>query len=125
MRRVGVIAAAALVLALAGAGAALAAGSLVKHATRTVAVRAGAVRTLRVPFPDALKYGNALYLGAVALSWSGGGPSPDLAEVRILEAHSVEGGSLYEVRVRNANAAGSLAVRVTVTATTVEPLPHS
>ena len=103
----------------------LAAGSLVKHAARTVSIRAGAVRTVRVPFPDALKYGNALYSGAVTLGWSGGGPSPDLAEVRILEAQGVEGGSLYEVRVRNGNASGSLAVRVTVTATTVEPLPHS
>ena len=64
-------------------------------------------------------------LGRRDVGWSGGGPSPDLAEVRILEAQSVEGGSLYEVRVRNGNAAGSVAVRVTVTATTVEPRPHS
>ena len=61
----------------------------------------------------------------MTFSWSGGGPSPDLAEVRILEAQSVEGGSLYEVKVRNGNAAGSVAVRVTVAATTVEPRPHS
>lgn len=125
MRRLGAIGALALALALAGAAAALASSSLVKHATRSVSLRGRAVRTIRVPFPDALKYGNALYSGAVALSWSGGGPSPDLAEVRILEAQSIEGGSLYEVKLRNANAAGSVAVRVTVTATTVEPLPHS
>ena len=121
MRRVCALCAAAL---LAGGGVALAASSVVKHAVRSVSVRAGSERTVRVPFPDALKYGNALYSGALTLSWSGGGPAPDLAEVRILEAQSVEGGSLYEVKVRNGNAAGSLAVRVTVTATTVEPLPH-
>jgi hypothetical protein len=125
MRRACAIGAAGLALALGGGAVALAASSVVKHAARTVSIRAGAVRTVGVPFPDALKYGNALYSGAVTLSWSGGGPSPDLAEVRILEAQSVEGGSLYEVRVRNANAAGSVAVRVRVTATTVEPLPHS
>ena len=121
MRRALAICAAAF---LAGGGPALGARAVVKHARRTVSVRAGATRTVRGAFPDALKYGNALYSGAVTLGWSGGGPSPDLAEVRILEAQSVEGGSLYEVRVRNGNAAGSLAVRVTVTATTVEPLPH-
>lgn len=124
MRRAFAIAAATAVLAL-GGGVALAAGSVIKHAARTVSLRAGAVRTVRVPFPDALRYGNALYSGAVTLSWSGGGPSPNLAEVRILAAQSIEGGSLYQVKVRNGNAAGSVAVRVTVTATTVEPLPHS
>ncbi|HEY7966420.1 MAG TPA: hypothetical protein VID68_05290 [Solirubrobacteraceae bacterium] len=121
MRRVGALCVAAL---LACGAVALGASSVVKHAVRSSIVRAGAVRTVRVGFPDALKYGNALYSGAVTLSWSGGGPAPDLAAVRILEAQSVEGGSLYEVKVRNANATGSVAVRVTVTATTVEPLPH-
>jgi len=124
MRRLTAIGVAVLALGCCG-GVALAAGSTVRHAARSVSIRAGATRTVRVPFPDALKYGNALYSGAVTFSWSGGGPSPDLAEVRILEAQSVEGGSLYEVKVRNGNAAGSVAVRVTVTATTVEPLPHS
>jgi hypothetical protein len=36
----------------------------------------------------------------------------------------VLGGSGYQVRVRNTSAHGTAPVRLEVTATTVEPLPH-
>jgi hypothetical protein len=115
-------------LALLTAASALAASSITKHYTVTVAVPAGRSRTLAVPYPDALQYGNARYRGhAVLLAPAAGasGRRPDLAKVRIVDRGSVLGGSEYEARAINDNAAGTAAVRLSVTATTVEPLPHS
>ena len=108
-------------------GVALAARSITKNQIAIVVVPAGATRAVDVPYPDALEYGNAHYRGSVRLAVKplAGGRRPDLAKVRILEAQSVEGGSAYRVRAHNANAPGSAPVRVTVTATTIEPLPHS
>jgi len=125
-RRMGLLAAlsAALVLAT---GAALAAGEVVKHARRVVSLAAGATRTVTVPYPDALEYGNARYSGHVGVRAPAGtsaGRAPTTAKVAILAAGSVLGGSEYRARVHNGNAGGTAPVRVTVTATTVEPLPH-
>jgi len=122
----------ALVLALAGAllatavGAGASASSITKHKLASVDIPAGVTRALSVPYPDALKYGNARYSGSRRLSRKPGarGSRPDLAKVEILEAQSVEGGSLYRVRAHNGNPLGSAPVRLTVIATTVEPLPH-
>jgi hypothetical protein len=113
-------------LALLGAAPALAAGSLTKRTTAAVAIPAGATRSLSVPYPDALEYANASYLGRhrLARQPGAGGTAPSLAKVTILEAQSVEGGSLYMVRAHNANALGSAPVRLTITAITVERLPH-
>jgi len=102
--------------------------SLTKQLTAVVSIAAGAARSLAVPFPDALEYGNARYSGASrVLPPRPGtrGRSPDLADVKVLAASAVEGGSEYEVRVRNGNPAGTAAVRLEVIATTIEPLPHS
>ena len=124
MRR-GVLAALAAILIV--AGVALAARSITKNQIAILIVPAGATRAVDVPYPDALEYGNARYEGSVrrAVKPLAGGHRPDLAKVRILEAQSVEGGSAYRVRAYNANASGTAPVRVTVTATTIEPLPHS
>lgn len=115
-----------LAVALATAGAAASPRSITKHQSATAYIRAGATRALNVPYPDALEYGNARYSGSHALAPKpfARGSRPDLARVAILEAQPVEGGSLYRVRAHNGNARGSAPVRLTVTATTTEPLPH-
>jgi hypothetical protein len=115
------------VLALAPA-AAYAASVIDKHQSATVTIPAGQTRTLAVPFPDALKYANASYRGTHIVTApaqpAGAGRPPDLHRVRVLSSHSILGGSEFQVRVRNANPAGTAAVRLRITATTVEPLPH-
>ncbi len=55
----------------------------------------------------------------------GKGRPASVTKVKIVKAGSVEGGSEFQARVYNGNAAGTTAVRLYVTATTVEPLPHS
>ena len=107
---------------------AIAGTSIVKRHSAAIVIAAGQTRTLTVPYPDALKYGNARYSGhAVVLAPRLGaqGRPPTLAKVKILEAQPVLGGSEFQARARNGNAAGTAAVRVSVTATTIEPLPHS
>jgi hypothetical protein len=116
----------ALVL-LAGA-VAFAATAITKHASATLRIPPGATGTLVVPFPDALKYGNARYSGrsgVLAPKPGQKGRAPSLVKVKILAAEPVLGGSEYQARARNGNSAGTAAVRLYVTATTVEPLPHS
>jgi hypothetical protein len=115
-----------LLLGLLAAAAAAAEPSITKNLISNVTLPAGSTRTLSVPYPDALKYGNARYSGShdVARKPRSAGSPPVLAKVRILSAHSVEGGSLYSVRARNANAPGTAPVQLFVTATTIEPLPH-
>jgi hypothetical protein len=121
---------AALVAAvvLVGAGAAFAAHSVIKTQVGFVSVPAQQTRTLSVPYPDALEYGNARYSGRWVVRLPlprTKGRKPRIAAVKTLSAGSVEGGSLFHVRVRNGNAAGTAPVRLEVIATTVEPLPHS
>jgi hypothetical protein len=119
------VTAALAALALLATGAALAATSIAKNEIAIMTVPAGATRAVDVPYPDALEYGNARYHGSVRLAVKRPLPTgrrPDLKKVRILEAASIEGGSEYRVRAYNGSDA---AVRVTVTATTIEPLPHS
>jgi hypothetical protein len=115
----------AVVLAVA---VALAASAITKHQDGFLAIPAGQTRTLTVPFPDALEYGNARYSGRAIVV----GPwpnvkrrTPDLKKVKIISAGSVEGGSAYQARARNDNRPGTAPVRLEVIATTVEPLPHS
>ena len=116
----------ALAAALIAAALAAAAGAVTKHTSGSIDIPAGATRALSVPFPDALRYGNARYSGSHRLEPKplAPGSRPDLAKVTILAAQPVEGGSLYRVRARNGNRRGSAPVRLSVTATTVEPLPH-
>jgi hypothetical protein len=126
LRAAGVAVAAAVVLL--GAGVAFAARSVVKSNTGFVSVPAQQTRTLSVPYPDALEYGNARYSGRwiVLLPRPGTkGSKPRISAVRALSAGEAEGGSLFRVRVRNGNAAGTAPVRLEVVATTREPLPHS
>jgi hypothetical protein len=114
--------------ALLAASAAIAASSVTKHFIGFFKVPAGQTRMLSIPYPDALEYGNATYSGRDIVRAVKFGPklrAPDLTKVRILYAGSVQGGSSFEVRAHNANAAGTAAVRVEVIATTVEQLPHS
>jgi hypothetical protein len=113
---------------LLAASLAIAATSITKQISGIVSIRAGQTRTLSVPYPDALEYGNARYSGrAVVLAPKPGakGRSPSLKKVKILYAESVLGDSSFEVRARNTNNSGTAAVRLEVIATTVEPLPHS
>jgi hypothetical protein len=124
VRRVA-IGAAALLLAFATAAGA--ASKVTKHARSTVTIAAGRTRTVYVPYPDALKYGNATYAGKVlVLGAAPGAPGrrPQWALVKVLSAGSALGGSEYRARIRNANASGTAPVRVEVVATTVERLPH-
>jgi hypothetical protein len=116
------------VAALIAAASAPAAGPIIKNQIGSIRVPAGETRTLTVPYPDALEYGNARYLGRVKIKLRAGkatGRRASVTKVVILKAASVEGGSAFQVRVRNANASGTAAVELVVTATTVEPLPHS
>jgi hypothetical protein len=116
-------------VALLGAGTALAAQhAVIKHATGFVSIPPHQARTLSVPYPDALEYGNARYSGRwIVLPPLPGarGRRPSIADVKALSAGEAEGGSLFRVRVRNDNPAGTAPVRLEVIATTVEPLPHS
>jgi len=117
-----------LLAALFAAATAVAAASpsTTKNLIARVYIPAGETRALSVPYPDALKYANARYSGRYTLAPkpAAAGSRPNLAKVAILEAQSVEGGSLYLVRAHNGNPRGSAAVRLSVIATTVEPLPH-
>jgi hypothetical protein len=113
---------------LIAATSALAARSITKHQTGSISVPAGQTQTVTVPYPDALKYGNARYSGHAAIELrpvGGSGRPASVKKVKILKAASVEGGSAFQVRAYNGNLAGTSAVRLQVTATTVEPLPHS
>ena len=126
MSRSRAVAAAVAVIALLAATAALATASITKHHTRIAELAPGATRTFTIPYPDALEYGNARYYGTVGTGVAPGihGSKPNLKRVRILEEHSVLGGSAFQVRAHNGNAAGTAAVQLQVIATTVEPLPH-
>lgn len=110
------------------ATSALAARSIIKNQTGSISVPAGQTRTLTVPYPDALKYGNARYSGHATIELSPvarRGQPASAKKVKILTAGSVEGGSAFQVRAYNGNHAGTSTVHLRVTATTVEPLPHS
>jgi hypothetical protein len=122
-RYLALTAAAAGALALTSASA-LAGGDVTKHESGSITIAAGATRTLTVPYPDALKYAGARYTGsAVVLGPPKGakGSRPSLELVKIREAQSVLGGSEYQARAHNANPAGTAAVRLRVSTTTIEP----
>jgi hypothetical protein len=131
VRRTGLGASAATAVGVAvliATASALAASSIIKSQIGSIRLRAGQTRTLTVPYPDALEYGNARYSGHVRIKLLAGkrpARPASVEKVRILEAESVEGGSAFQVRAHNANASGTAAVELVVTATTVEPLPHT
>jgi hypothetical protein len=129
LRRTALIAISMALLAVASAAAA---GTATKTETTQSnmvykQLAAGQTRTVDVPYPDALKYGNARYSGRVTLAATRAttGKAPNLKLVEILSRGSALGGSEYQVRAHNGNAPGTAPVRLDVTATTVEPLPHS
>jgi hypothetical protein len=115
-----------IVVALVACATAFAASSLTRRSHASKKIAAGQAVTVTVGYPDALEYGNAVYSGTVrVIAVKHGGRAPNLAKVRILSRGSVLGGSAYQVRARNENAHGTAPVRLEVTATTAEPLPHS
>jgi hypothetical protein len=93
--------------------------SVRKSAARTFTLRPGATRGFSVAYPDALEFSGARYSGSVTIIVPRGAGVPRARNVRILSRGSSEGGSLFTVRVRNGNPAGSTPVRIRVTATTV------
>lgn len=117
-----------IVVALSASATALAAGSVSKHQVDRVHIAAGQTRSVAVPYPDALEYGNARYAGSSRielLAPSRGEHAAVGAKVTILSAEPVLGGSEYRVRAHNGNAPGTAPVVLVVATTTVEPLPHS
>jgi hypothetical protein len=112
----------ALLLALTSAGAALALHRITLHNTKTFTLAAGKTQTFKVAYPDALKYGGSTYSGKTQiLPPAKNGAEPTLTKVRVRTRGSVAGGSAFAVKVHNGNPAGTAAVRVRVTATTVLP----
>ncbi len=114
----------ALLLALTVAGTAAAVHRITLHNTKTFTVGAGKTQTFKVAYPDALKFGGSTYSGTVRIlppSKTARGSTPSLAEVRVLSKGPSLGGSVFAVKVRNGNNAGTAPVRVRVTATTVLP----
>ena len=120
--RTAAVAALATSLLAGASGAAL--GSIapaVKSATRTVRVPAGQVRTIEIPYPDALKFGGARYSDRVTILSpppSKHGKRPNLRLVKLLSDGPIEGGSLLRVRIRNDNPPGTLPARAVVVALT-------
>lgn len=115
------LACAALALATPAVGAST---PLAKRQVRTVLLRPGRVTTASVPYPDALEFGGARYSASVKLLPPPAGEPgrrPNMRLIKILARGPVEGGSLYRVRIRNANAPGTLPARAVLTATTRVP----
>ena len=99
-------------------------GAVVKRDVRTVALRAGRVTTVEVPYPDALEFAGARYSGSVKLlpaATDATGRRPDLQLVSVLSRGPAEGGSLFRVRIRNANPPGTLPARAVLMAITRVP----
>jgi hypothetical protein len=110
-------------LLLGGSLALAATGRITLRHTRTFSVARGSTRTLRVGYPDALRYGRSRYSGKVRVLQEppgnhGGGPSP--SDVHVLSRGSCEGGSDFCVRVRNSSASRDPA-QIRVTAQTELP----
>ncbi len=76
---------------------------------KTVTIPAGGTRTIKVIYPDALRFRNDRYSGAIRISGAGA------KTVKILKRGSVRHGYQYRVTVRNS---GRKPARVTVTAIT-------
>lgn len=112
-------------LVVAGASSAGAAADRATLAAgRTFRLKAGGVRTFRVAYPDALKYGGSKYSGRVRILMpAAGAPGsrPSLQKVQVLSRGACLGGSDFCARVRNSNPSGTAAVRVRIVATTELP----
>jgi hypothetical protein len=92
-----------------------------KSAARTFTLRPGATGSFSVAYPDALEFSGARYSGSVTIIVPRGASAsaPRARNVHILSRGPSQGGSLFTVRVRNGNPAGTTSVRVRVTATTL------
>jgi hypothetical protein len=106
------------------ASAALASSALAAYRfhLKEFSLAPGATRTVSIVYPEALKYAGAKYSGKVQIilpSASQGSGAPKRALVHILRQGSTLGGSEFTVRVRNANAANTVPVRIIVRVTTV------
>jgi hypothetical protein len=104
---------------------AVAAASTTKRSVKSFPIQAGKTKTFTVSYPDALKYGGSRYSGTVKVlppaKVKQGQMQPDLSKVKVLGKGPAQGGSVFQVRIRNSNATGTATPRVRVTAITVEP----
>src|SRR5258708_27932926 len=93
-----------------------------KKNTKTFSLKGGDRKTFMVPYPDALKFGNAKYGGSVAIlkpaKLGKGQKAPDLKKVKVISKGSAVGGSDFSAKVNNANAKDTAPVQVRLTATT-------
>jgi hypothetical protein len=110
-------------VALAPSGTrALAAPPKTKTARNTCLIPAGTTRTCDLRYPDAKRFARARYaararlLGPKVLRH--GQREPDLRKVKFLFTGSAHGGTVFRVKLRNRNRAGTAAPRVRLVATT-------
>jgi hypothetical protein len=89
------------------AGTALAA--VTKSKSKSVTITAGTTKTVVVPYPDALKFGNAKYSCTVKVV---------TGTAKVVSKGSAQGGSVCQAKIK---ATGNGNAKVTVTAKTVEP----
>ena len=107
-----------ILVVLAIAAVAAAAGGVVLHKTKTFKLSGGKTKTFEVRYPDALKYKGSKYSGKVKVA---GFEPRNIKKVKILHKGSCLGGSVFCVKVRNGNDPSNRKVTVTLTATTRLP----
>ena len=106
----------ALVCVAALSVASVAMAAIVKSNSKTVTLGARSTKTVTVPYPDALKFGNAKY----SCKWQITGVEP--GKVKILSHGSAEGGTVCRVKARNPAAPSiDASVKFKVIATTTRP----
>jgi hypothetical protein len=107
---------------VAGGAGALAAAPHKQTATKTCSIPAGTTRTCELRYPHAGRFARARYAGRAQLLLARrlrpGERQPDLRRVRFVFTGSVRRGTVFRVRVRNRNDAGTAAARVRLRATT-------
>lgn len=107
---------------LACAASAAAASTYTLYRTHVFSLAGGKTRSLKVAYPDALKYGGSKYSGKVKiLPPAAGARSPSLQKVHVLSKHSCLGGSDFCVKVRNDNSSSTAPVHVKVETKTQLP----
>jgi type II secretory pathway component PulL len=112
--RLAAVTALVCVAALSLASVALAA--IVKSNKKTINLGAKSTKTVTVPYPDALKFGNARY----TCKWQIRGVEP--GKIKILSHGSVNGGTACAVKAHNPAAPSiDAGVKFTVIATTIRP----
>jgi hypothetical protein len=96
--------------------ASVAVAAIVKSNSKSVNLGARSTKTVTVPYPDALKFGNAKY----SCKWKITGVEP--GKVKILSHGSVNGGTACQVKAHNPAAPSvDAGVKFTVIATTTRP----